>query len=153
MRKAKTTTVVERTSCQLGRCTSFISCRTLATNSGACLIDWTIPTPFIVGTYAFSIFSSDKRHSSFLDLTSCQHYTDETAICNNGCRNRCLVRNLCWRSAGKRGGKSRPGRGAEVFNIKPVAYDSWQEQEHKQDRQRERRLIETMPCAQCDSDG
>jgi hypothetical protein len=31
-------------------------------------MDWTIPTPFIAGTYAFSIFSSDKGHSSFLDL-------------------------------------------------------------------------------------
>jgi hypothetical protein len=61
-------------------------------------------------------------------------------------------RELCWRAAGKRGGKMWLWFEEEVFNLKPAAYQYGQEQEHKKDRQRERNLVKTMTWIHCNGD-
>ena len=137
--------MVERTSDHVGRSTSFISCLTLATNSGACLIDWRIPRSFFAGLgHGFSTCSSDKGHSSFRGLPSCQLCAMRQPSVTVAGLTSAWLKLCCWRSAGERGRKPRLGRDGEVFNIKPVADSSGQEQEHKQDRQGEHGLRETV---------
>jgi hypothetical protein len=144
-----TTTVVERTSFQEGRLTSFISFFTFRrkpTIWGNELASFSAAFPD-----TFSASCSDKRHASFRVCPSSFAAAMSKPSCAAAYR-MSLEEWSRWGAGGRSGG-SGFGPEARVFRLDPATDASRQDEEKKEYRQIQGNVVETIPGWGCEGNG
>jgi len=136
-----TTTVVERTSFQEGRLTSFISCFTFRKKPTI----WGNKSASFSAAFpsTFSASCSDKRHASFRGLPSL-FAAAMASRAGAAAYRMSLEEGGRWRACGRSGG-SGFGPEERVFRLEPVTDASRQDEEKKEYRQIEGDVVETIP--------